>query len=564
MTRNHLSWSLQEPRADARGQQGRAVDSLTPGASPGLKQTSAGFLAVLLLGLSLGAVTTLPAQTAQRTAALPADLDAYVSRVMREFEVPGVSLAVVKDGRVLVTKGFGVRTLGRPEVVDAQTLFGIASNTKAFTATALGLLVESGKIEWDAPVIRYLPGFQMYDPFVTRELTVRDLLVHRSGLGLGAGDLLWWPPSTYDRKEIARRLRYIKPATSFRTAYAYDNVLYLIAGEVIETVSGQSWEEFVQTRILARVGMTGSNVRHSAAGTGGNVATTHAPVDGQVRVVAPFASDNTNPAGGINSNAVDMAKWMVVQLDSGRLADGSRLFAERTARQLWNIVTPIAPGTPPAELAALRASFNGYALGFGVRDYRGRKILQHTGGLPGYVSKVVMVPDVKLGVAILTNQESGETFEAITWRLLDHFLGAPPTDWPAAYKRLKQRGDSMVAATEGRGRTQRDSTSRPSLALERYAGTYVDDWYGTVTITRDGGRLAIRFDRTPSLVGDLEHWQYDTFVARWRDRELRADAFVTFALNPDGNIREARMEAVSPATDFSFDFHDLLLKPVPR
>ena len=497
---------------------------------------------------------------AQQGPSAPADLDTYVARVMREFEVPGVSLAVVKDGRVLVAKGYGVRTLGRPEPVDAGTLFGIASNTKAVTATALGLLVESGKIEWDAPVIRYLPGFQMYDPFVTRELTVRDLLVHRSGLPLGAGDLLWWPPSTHDRKEIARRLRYLKPETSFRTAYAYDNVLYLVAGEVIEAMSGQTWEEFVKTRILTRVGMTGSDVRYRATG---NVATTHAPVDGKVRIVSPFASDNTNPAGGINSNATDMAKWMTVQLDSGRLADGSRLFSERTARQLWNIVTPIAPGTPAPELAALRASFNGYALGFGVRDYRGRKIIQHTGGLPGYVSKVVMVPDVKLGIAILTNQESGEAFEAIAWRLLDHFLGAPATDWPAAYKRLKQRGDSMVAATEQRARSQRDTASRPSLALQRYAGTYVDEWYGTVTITAAAGHLAIKFDHTPLLVGDLEHWQYDTFVARWKDRELRADAFVTFSLKPDGSIAAARMEAVSSATDFSFDFHHLSLKPVP-
>jgi hypothetical protein len=280
--------------------------------------------------------------------------------------------------------------------------------------------------------------------------------------------------------------------------------------------------------------------------------------------VAPFASDNTNPAGGINSSAEDMAKWMVVQLDSGRLAAGGRLFSERTARQLWNIVTPIAPGTPPAELAALRASFNGYALGFGVRDYRGRKLVQHTGGLPGYVSKLVMVPDVKLGIAILTNQESGEAFESIAWRLLDHFLAAPPADWVAAYRRLKQRGDSLVAAAEQRARTQRDSASRPSLPLDRYAGTYVDDWYGTVTIARAGGGLSIRFDRSPSLVGDLVHWQYDTFVARWRDRELRADAFVTFALNPDGSIREARMQAVSPATDFSFDFHHLRLKPAGR
>jgi CubicO group peptidase (beta-lactamase class C family) len=187
--------------------------------------------------------------------------------------------------------------------VDARTLFGIASNTKAFTATALGLLVEAGKIEWDAPVVRYLPAFAMWDPFVTRELTVRDLLVHRSGLGLGAGDLLWWPESTYDRKEIARRLRFIQPATSFRTAYAYDNVLYLVAGEIIEATSGQTWENFVTSRILAKVGMTGTNVRHSAAAGGGNVTTPHAPIDGKVR---PFESDNTNPAGGINSSAEDM------------------------------------------------------------------------------------------------------------------------------------------------------------------------------------------------------------------------------------------------------------------
>jgi len=210
----------------------------------------------LVSALSL-AGTRLPAQ-------LPRDLDAYVIRVMRDFEVPGLAIAVVQDGRVLLAKGYGVRKLGESTPVDERTLFGIASNTKAFTATALGILVEEGKIRWDAPVIDYLPGFAMYDPFVTRELTIRDLLVHRSGLGLGAGDLLWWPTSTYDRKEIARRLRYIKPATSFRSAYAYDNVLYLVAGQVIETVSGQSWEDFVQTRILARVGMTGSTVRFAA------------------------------------------------------------------------------------------------------------------------------------------------------------------------------------------------------------------------------------------------------------------------------------------------------------
>src|SRR5436190_15163658 len=235
--------------------------------------------------LSLGAAE-LPAQRAAPPTALPRDFDAYVARVMRDFEVPGLAIAVVQDGRVLLAKGYGVRKLGDPAPVDDKTLFGIASNTKAFTATALGILVEEGKLRWDAPVIDYLPWFAMYDPYVTRELTIRDLLVHRSGLGLGAGDLLWWPTSTYNRKDVARRLRYIKPATSFRTAFAYDNVLYSVAGEVIETVSGQTWEDFVRSRILARVGMNESSVMHSAAAsaTGGtNVATPHAPVDGHVR-----------------------------------------------------------------------------------------------------------------------------------------------------------------------------------------------------------------------------------------------------------------------------------------
>jgi CubicO group peptidase (beta-lactamase class C family) len=454
-----------------------------------------------------------------------------------------------------------VRKLGDPTPVDARTLFGIASNTKAFTATALGLLVEEGKLEWDAPVVRYLPAFAMWDPFVTREITVRDLLVHRSGLGLGAGDLLWWPESTYDRKEIARRLRFIQPATSFRTAYAYDNVLYLIAGELIETISGQTWENFVATRILARVGMTGSNVRHSAAAAGGNVAAPHAPVDGAVRAIRPFESDNTNPAGGINSSAEDMAKWLRVQLSGGTLADGSRLFSAQTARQLTSIVTPIPIGDPPPELPPLKTNFHGYALGFDIRDYRGHKIVMHTGGLPGYVSRVAMIPDLNVGVAVLTNQESGEAFDSIAYRVLDYYLGAPAFDWIDGYSKVHARVAAGVSAAEGNASSARDAASKPSLSLARYAGTYRDAWYGDITIAEEGGKLVMRFSHTPALTGDLEHWQHDTFIARWRDRELRADAYVTFALKPDGSIDQAKMRAVSPATDFSFDFQDLLLRP---
>jgi CubicO group peptidase (beta-lactamase class C family) len=496
--------------------------------------------------------------------AQPPDLDRWVARAMQTFEVPGIALTVVKDDQVVVAKGYGVRKLGDPAPVDARTLFGIASNTKAFTATALGLLVEEQKIEWDAPVVRYLPGFAMWDPFVTRELTVRDLLVHRSGLGLGAGDLLWWPTSSYDRKEVARRLRFIQPATSFRSAYAYDNVLYLVAGEVIEAVSGQTWEAFASSRILAKVGMTGSNVRLSASSAGGNVAATHAPIDGKVRPIKPFDSDNTNPAGGILSSAEDMAKWLRVQLSEGRLPDGSRLFSAATARQLASIVTPMPIGDPPPELPPLKMNFHGYALGFDVRDYRGHKVLMHTGGLPGFVSRVAMVPALNLGVAVLTNQESGAAFDSIAFRVLDHYFGAPDFDWIDGFRRTVHRIQAATAATEKNAAGARNAQSKPSLAPAQYAGTYRDAWYGDITITEENGRLVMRFSHSPLLVGDLEHWQYDTFVVRWRDRELRADAFVTFALNPDGSIDQAKMRAVSPATDFSYDFQDLLLKPVPR
>jgi CubicO group peptidase (beta-lactamase class C family) len=491
----------------------------------------------------------------------PDRLDALAERVRATFDVPGISLAIVKDDKVVVARGYGVRKLGAPEPVDAGTLFGIASNTKVFTATALGLLVEAGKVEWDAPVVRYLPWFQLSDPFVTRELTVRDLLVHRSGLGLGAGDLLWWPPSTYSRREIAERLRFLPLATSFRSAYAYDNVLYLVAGQVIEAVSGLSWEDFVRTRILARVGMTTSSPRFETTTNGGNVASPHARVDERVRVVQPFASDNTNPAGGILSNATDMASWMRVLLRRGQLADGTRLFSERTWRELSTLVTPMPNPAPPEELAPLASFVSGYALGLNVREYRGHLVLTHTGGLPGFVSRVLLVPDIGLGISVLTNQESGEAFNALAYSVLDQYLGARGTDWVAQYQIVRGRSLARVADAELQGAQARAAASTPSLPLASYAGTYRDSWYGDVQIDEAGGTLSIRFTKTPALVGTLEHWQHDTFVARWADRELRADAFVAFALNPDGTIERARMEAVSPATDFSFDFHDLVLTP---
>lgn len=493
---------------------------------------------------------------------LPPNLDAYVHEVMAAFEVPGLALAVVADGQVVLAKGYGVKRLGETAEVDAHTRFGIASNTKVFTAVALGILVEEGKLEWDAPVVRYLPAFQLWDPWVTREITVRDLLVHRSGLGLGAGDLLWWPPSTYSRDEVMRRLRYLPPATSFRSAYAYDNVLYIVAGQLVEAVSGATWERFVTERILNVVGMGDSNVLHSEAMAGDNVAAPHARVEGTVRPVTPFASDTTNPAGGINSSATDMARWLSVLLAEGTLAGEKRLFSAATWRELGSLVVPIPVREvePPLELT--QPQFLGYGLGLGVRDYRGHKTLTHGGALPGYVSRVTMVPGKKFGLAVLTNQESGDAYLAISYFLVDHALGFPPTDWLAAFREAASKVSSERVEAEAEAVAARPAQPQPSLPLTAYAGTYSDAWYGDVTIALEGEKLVIRFGATPSLVGDLEPWQHDTFIARWRDRELRADAFVSFALDPEGKVEQAKMKAVSPATDFSFDFHDLLLLPV--
>lgn len=494
-------------------------------------------------------------------------LDPIVEQARKTFNVPGIAVAIVKDGKVVLSKGYGVRKLGEPDPVTSRTLFGIASNTKAFTAAALAILAGEKKLDWDDRVIDHLPWFQMYDPYVTRELTVRDLLVHRSGLGLGAGDLMFFPPTDLPGEEIVRRLRFVRPATSFRSRYAYDNVLYLVAGHVIAAVSGRRWDEFVRERIFAPVGMTASNTSVRDFRPGDDVATPHA-LDGDRLVPLAFSPlDNNAPAGAINSCTDDLARWVTVQLRRGELGNGSRLFSAAQSREMWSPQTIIPNGEPPkntpAALVAAQPNFVAYGLGWVLNDYRGHKMVSHTGGLQGYVSRVAMVPDIGLGVIVLTNQEVSAAFQSVTYTVLDHYLGAPATDWVAAYAGQKRIRESDAAEAVAKAAAKRGGDSRASLPWPRYAGRYRDAWYGDVLIEGQGdGRLGIRFTHSPSLTGTLEHWQYDTFIARWRDRTLLADAYVTFSLKPDSSIDQVKMEAVSPLTDFSFDFHDLLLRPV--
>jgi CubicO group peptidase (beta-lactamase class C family) len=497
---------------------------------------------------------------------LPPDLDAYAARALKEFGVPGMAIAVVKDGKVVVARGYGVRELGKAPPVDARTLFGIASNTKAFTSALLAMLVDEKEIAWDDPVLKYLPEFRMADPWVTREITIRDLLAHRSGLGPGAGDLMGFPPTTFSREDIVRRIRYLSPVASFRSRFSYNNSLYLVAGEVVHAVTGRTWDESVTERIFAPLGMARSNTSTKALRSEDDVATPHARIGGTVETIGYFNLDNVAAAGGINSCVEDMAKWMIALLDGGVIDAGEagerRLFSDRQSREMWSPQTIVPIDDLPRPLAALRPDFQACGLGWLLKDYRGHKIVWHAGGLSGMVSRVTLVPDRKIGIVVLTNQGDPGALQAMSFHVLDGYLGSPVTDWVEAFRETEDSEREATAAAEKEQRRKPAAHSKPSLPLARYAGTYRDAWYGDVSIRQEKDALQLRFGRTPLLAGDLEHWQDDTFVARWHDRRLNADAFVTFSLGPDGTIRGMTMRAVSPSADERLDFQDLAFVPV--
>lgn len=500
------------------------------------------------------------------------DFDAYMADTLRTFKVPGIAVAIVKDGKVVMEQGFGVRELGRPARVDAHTLFAIASNTKAFTAAALQQLAEAGKLKMNDRVIDHLPWFRMSDPYVTHEMRIRDLLAHRSGLSLGAGDLLYWPPTSYTTKDVVERLARVPLKNGFRSHYAYDNILFAVATLVIEQASGQSYADYVREHLFKPVGMDESLIDMTYLKPGMDVATGHAPYEFKdIKPVPPMAWLNDPGAGGIYASVHDLAKWMNVQLAGGALpakaADGKpqRVFSEESHREMWSMLTPIPIGKPPIPgLAPLTPDFYGYGEGWFLSDYMGRKLAWHTGGWPGFVSRITMVPKLHLGVVVLTNQQSGAAFNAVTYRVLDAYLNpAHKTDWVAVYRKAVQHAEAAADDSVAKHDKARERNSKPSLPLADYAGTYRDPWYGDVVITSEHGKLRLRFSRTRQLIGTMTPWQHDSFTVRWDDRSLDADAFVDFALDMDGHIRAMRMQPISPLTDFSFDFQDLRLVPVP-
>ncbi len=499
------------------------------------------------------------------------DFDAYMADTLKTFEVPGIAVAIVKNGKVVMARGYGVRELGQPAKVDAHTLFAIASNTKAFTAAALQQLAGAGKLKMDDRVIDHLPWFRMSDPYVTHEMRIRDLLAHRSGLSLGAGDLLYWPPTSYTTKDVVERLARVPLKNGFRSHYAYDNILFAVATLVIEEASGQSYADYVREHLFKPVGMDESLIDMTYLKPGMDVATGHAPYDFKdIKPVPPMAWLNDPGAGGIYASVHDLAKWMNVQLAGGALptkdADGKpqRVFSAKSHREMWSMLTPIPIRKPSIpEMAQLTPDFYGYGEGWFLSDYLGQKLAWHTGGWPGFVSRVTMVPKLHLGVVVLTNQQSGAAFNAVTYRVLDAYLNpSNKTDWVAVYQKAVKHAQAKADDSVAQHEKARDKRSKPSLPLADYAGTYRDPWYGDVVITQERGKLRVRFSKTRQLIGTMTPWQHDSFTVRWDDRSLDADAFVTFALDMDGHIREMRMQPISPLTDFSFDFQDLRLVPV--
>jgi CubicO group peptidase (beta-lactamase class C family) len=460
-------------------------------------------------------------------------LDAYIEQAMKQWEVPGLALAVVKDDSVIYAKGYGVRELGRPEPVTPHTLFAIGSTTKAFTSALMGMLVDEKKVSFDDPVTKYLPWFQMYDPYVTREMTLRDLMTHRSGLS--RGDLLWYG-TTRTRDEVVHQIRYLAPSWSFRSHFGYQNIMFLTAGQVEAAVSGESWDALVHQRILDPLGMTSTVTSVKDLPAGGDVATPHARIDQHVVPIHWRNIDDIGPAGSINSNVLDMARWVRMQLDTG-VYQGHALVSARSLAVMHSpqMVVPLDERTQklhPTE------HFSMYGLGWFLLDYRGHEMVHHGGNIDGFSAEVALLPEEHLGVVILTNMNGTALRDALPFRIFDMFLGPPLTDWSSKYfdawKLQQAKADSTRAAVEA----ARVPDTHPSLQLARYAGTYRDTLYGDVTVRLENGHLVLQSDTSSA---DLEHWNYDTFRAVWRD-PMRGKQFATFELDARANPSRLKLE----------------------
>jgi CubicO group peptidase (beta-lactamase class C family) len=489
-------------------------------------------------------------------------IDSLVKATLKTFDVPGIAVGIIKDGKLIHAKGYGVRSLKNNLPVDENTLFGIASNSKAFTSAALAMLIDEGKLKWDDKVTDIIPGFKMYDAYVTESFTVRDLLTHRSGLGLGSGDLMFFPDrGNFTRAEMIHNLRYLKQVSSFRTKFDYDNNLYIVAGEVVAKVSGLSWEEFIEQRIMKPLGITKSKASYSRVKKNKNIIDAHASADGKVIMIPHDWNDVANAAGGIVSNITDLSKWLIMQMDDGKYGNGKTLFSKAMHDEMWSPQTILqqAQGGP------YNTHFSSYGLGWFLSDVKGYKQVSHTGGLAGTVTQITLLPELKLGIIVLTNQQVGAAFSTITNTIKDSYLGYEDRGWLKTYsdrvakgndeaKKIKDDIDNNIAEQEKDGKIK--------VIDSLFTGTYKDSWFGDVTISSKAGGLWFASAKSPRLNGYVTPYKSNTFIVKWTDRSFDADAYILFSMDRNGKADGFKMEAISPLTDFSFDFQDLDLKRV--
>lgn len=495
----------------------------------------------------------------------PHQIDSISGKALHDFNVAGIAVAVVKEGKIVYEKGYGVRSEDTKLPVDEHTNFQIASNSKAFTTAALSILVDEGKISWKDKVIRYIPEFKMYNDYVTQNFLIEDLLCHRSGLGLGAGDLMDFPDGTdFTIHDVLINFQYFKPQSDFRTKYDYDNQLYFVAGELIKRVSGMSWEQFVQTRIMEPLQMTNTFTDVNNMKDKTNLSAPHMTTGGITRTIKMLTlSDKMNGApGGIVSNVDDMSKWAIMQLNNGKYGYKleKQLFSPARQTEMWTIHTVIPAGPSPR----YNTHFAGYGLGWLLNDVKGNLKVSHTGGLPGMLTSVTLIPDLKLGVIVLTNtmDGGGAAFSAISQSICDSYLGLPDGKWIDKYSKAMQARESGADSVTIKVWQTVTDNKNTVVDAANYVGTYQDNWFGKVAIFLKGKQLWFRSLRSPKLNGALQFYKPGTFAIKWEYQDQNCDAFATFEPGKNGKAQSIKMKGISPSIDFSFDFQDLDLQRV--
>lgn len=485
-------------------------------------------------------------------------LDDVVDRAMKTFNVPGIAVAIIKDGKLVLSKGYGVTNITTQQKVDGNTLFGIASNSKAFTSAALGMLVDEKKLNWDDKVTKYIPEFKMYNDYVTNEFTIRDLLTHRSGLGLGAGDLMIWPDGhDFTPKDIIKNIQYLKPVSSFRSKYDYDNLLYVIAGEVVERVSGLSWCEFVETRIMKPIGMNNSSASWSRLKDTTNTIVPHVPTNGKLDIIKRYTNPIFDAAAGIYTSTNDLSKWVIAQLNHGKYGENNQnqLFSENVHKEMWTPQTIL----PITGMKPYSCNFKTYGLGWQLADVNGHLQVSHTGGLDGIVTQTIMIPDLQLGIIVLTNQQSGAAFNAISNTIKDSYLKLkfPDHVTTLSQERKQKEVNADKITDEVWAKVDNNQIRREKIDPIKFIGVYRDKWFGDITIYATKGTLRFTSKRSPRLTGSIFLYNENNFVVKWDNRTFHADAHIFFEVDENGFGRHFKMKAISPLTDFSYDFQDL-------